>query len=186
MGIRDGAWAIKRNTAGLIAFLKGGMADGSVRPCDSEVVAQCVLGMLAWAQMTPQWVSGDNSQKYRKRLLSAVLEIIDRGIAIERGPLVCNLDADSFLPGPVNVFDRRAATALKVEQLLRTASGLFNRHGIEATSLDHIVAELGASKACIIHTPCPAHKLTRRKSGGHRYRVKLFLKHLTTKYSILI
>ena len=145
------ARAIQRNTAGLIAFLKAGMADGSVRPCDSEVVAQCVFGILAWAQMTPQWVSGDNSQKYRKRLLSAVLEIIDRGIAIERAPLVCNFDADRFLPGPVNAFDRRATTALKVEQLLRTASGLFNRYGIEATSLDQIVAELGASKAVVYH-----------------------------------
>jgi len=145
------ARAIQRNTAGLIAFLNAGMADGSVRPCDSEVVAQCLFGILAWAQMTPQWVSGDHSQTYRKRLLSAALDMIDQGIAIERGPLVCSLDADRFLPGPVIVFNRCATPALKVEHLLRTASGVFNRQGIEATSLDQIVAELGASKAVVYH-----------------------------------
>ncbi len=143
--------AIERNTAVLVAFLKAGMADGSVRPCDSEVVAQCLFGILAWAQMTPQWVSGDHSQKYRKRLMSAALAILDRGIAIERQPFVCSLDADCFLPGPVSAFNRCATPALKIEQLLRTASNLFNRQGIEATSLDQIVAELGASKAVVYH-----------------------------------
>jgi AcrR family transcriptional regulator len=145
------ARAIRRNTAGLIAFLKAGMADDSVRSCDSEVVAQCLFGILAWAQMTPQWVSGDHSEKYRKRLLSAALEMIDRGIAIEREPFVCSLDADLFMPGPLTAFNRCATPALKVEQLLRTASGVFNRQGIEATSLDQIVAELGASKAVVYH-----------------------------------
>lgn len=143
--------AIDRNTSGLIAFLKEGMADGSVRPCDSDVAAQCLFGITAWAQMTPQWVSGDSSHKYRKRMLSAVLSMIDHGIATERAPIICTLDADSFLPAPINAFDRREAAELKVEQLLRTASNLFNRNGIEATSLDQIVSALGASKAVIYH-----------------------------------
>jgi len=143
--------AIDRNTNGLIAFLKEGMADGSVRPCDGEVAAQCLFGITAWAQMTPQWVSGDSSQKYRKRLLSAVLSMIDHGIAIQRAPIICTVDADSFLPGPINAFDRREAAEMKVEQLLRTASDLFNRYGIEATSLDQIVSAVGASKAVIYH-----------------------------------
>lgn len=81
----------------------------------------------------------------------SILSLIDHCIATERTPLICTLDADSFLPGTINAFDRREAAELKVEQLLRTASDLFNRYGIEATSLDQIVSALGASKAVIYH-----------------------------------
>ncbi|WP_230206735.1 TetR family transcriptional regulator [Novosphingobium sp. Gsoil 351] len=49
------------------------------------------------------------------------------------------------------MFSREAAAAMKTEELLRTASRLFNRKGIDATSLDEIGAALGATKGVIYH-----------------------------------
>ena len=51
----------------------------------------------------------------------------------------------ALLRGPRgNAFDREAAAAMKLEELLRAASKLFNRKGVEATSIDEIAAEVGA------------------------------------------
>ena len=40
---------------------------------------------------------------------------------------------------------------MKTEELLRTASRLFNRKGIDATSLDEIGAAVGATKSVVYH-----------------------------------
>ena len=140
-----------RNIATLIGFLEQGVEDGSVRPCDCEVAAQSIFGMIAWAQLTPQWVTGRHSRAFRTRLLGAVVSVVSHGLGRERAPFHCLIDADSFLPGRFNAFDRRESAELKVEQLLGAASRLFNRNGIEATSLDHITAALGATTGVFYH-----------------------------------
>ena len=50
-----------------------------------------------------------------------------------------------------NAFDRDAAAAMKLEELLRAASRLFNAKGVEATSIDEIAAEVGATKGAVYH-----------------------------------
>jgi AcrR family transcriptional regulator len=58
----------------------------------------------------------------------------------------------ALLRGPRgNAFDRDVAAAEKLEALLRAASWLFNRKGVEATSIDEIAAEVGATKGAVYH-----------------------------------
>ena len=52
---------------------------------------------------------------------------------------------------PANMFDREHAAAMKVEQLLETASRLFNERGLDGASLDQIAAALGATKGALYH-----------------------------------
>jgi len=141
-----------RNVATLIGFVEAGVADGSLRPCDAEVAAQTIVGMLAWSQLSPHWVRGPRGRAFRARVLAAMTDLLTWGLAtdLERrfdGPV----DADDFLPGRINAFDRREASEMKVDQLLTAASRLFNRDGIEATSLDQITASLGATKGVLYH-----------------------------------
>jgi AcrR family transcriptional regulator len=51
----------------------------------------------------------------------------------------------------VSAFDRDAAGQAKREALLRVASRLFNRKGIDATSLDEIAAQVGTTKRTLHH-----------------------------------
>ena len=43
------------------------------------------------------------------------------------------------------------AAAMKIEQLLETASRLFNERGLDGASLDQIAAALGATKGALYH-----------------------------------
>jgi AcrR family transcriptional regulator len=141
-----------RNVAALIGFIEAGMADGSIRACDAEVAAQSIIGMLAWARLSPQWVQSARVRAFRTRLLKTIVDLLSHGLTTDpKARLECTIDADIFLPARFNAFDRREASERKVDQLLTAASRLFNRDGIEATSLDEITASLGATKGALYH-----------------------------------
>lgn len=144
--------AHRRNVDALIGFIAAGMEDGSIRPCDAEVVAQSIIGLLAWSLMSPAWVRGRDGRAYRTRMSRAMIALLEDGIAADpRGRFECAIDAESFGPGRFNAFDRREASEAKVDQLLVAASRLFNRDGIEATSLDAVTESLGATKGVLYH-----------------------------------
>jgi AcrR family transcriptional regulator len=141
-----------RNVAALVGFIEAGVADGSVRACDAEVAAQSIVGMLAWAHLSPYWVRGPRGKSLRVRFLAVTVDLLTDGVAREpKGAYHSELGMEPFLPGPINAFDRREASEMKVEQLLTAASRLFNRDGIESTSLDAITASLGATKGVLYH-----------------------------------
>lgn len=141
-----------RNAAGLTAMIEAGGADGSIRLCDPEIAAQSILGMLSWAQVSPHWVRSSKGKGFRARTARALVDLLENGIVMERRNLPpCPIDADAFLPGRYNAFDRQEAAEMKTAQLVMTASQLFNRHGIEATSLDDVSAALGATKGVVYH-----------------------------------
>ncbi len=140
------------NVAALIGFIEGGMTDGSIRRCDGEVVAQSIIGILAWANLSPQWSKGPRGPHFRARLLATMEDMLRHGVARDRSAaFTCDIDANRFLSVPFNAFDRKAAAEMKTEHLLAAASRLFNRNGIEGTSLDEIVASLGTSKGALYH-----------------------------------
>lgn len=139
-----------RNTAALISFVREGVDDGSIRDCDCEVAAQCVIGMINFARLSPLW-GGGSSRTYRAHLRDAVLAMVDHGIAAVPVDFNCQLDADTFLPQRFNAFDRKKASELKQDQLLAEASRQFNRDGIEATSIDGITRAIGATKGVVYH-----------------------------------
>jgi len=139
-----------RNTLALIGFVREGVADGSVRDCDCEVAAESLIGIINFARLSPLW-GGGGGRTYRVHLRDAVLALVEHGVAA--GPMTfdCPLDADAFLPERFNAFDRKKAAELKQDQLLAQASRRFNRDGIEATSIDEIAGEIGATKGAVYH-----------------------------------
>ena len=86
------------NIVRLIGFIDGGIADGSVRSYDAEVLAQAINGMLAWAQLLPQWSSGDHMAGLRTRAsASDGFPAHDRGFSTDRGRrFECRIDAEQF------------------------------------------------------------------------------------------
>jgi AcrR family transcriptional regulator len=140
------------NTNHLISFISQGVKDGSMRPCDADVVAQAVNGMLAWLQLLAEWSEGYSDAKGRARVADSLVELLTHGLAVNRKkPFQCTLRAQQFAPQIDDIFDRRQSSALKLERVLAAASRLFTRNGIEATSIDEIAGELGVTKGVLYH-----------------------------------
>jgi AcrR family transcriptional regulator len=134
------------NVAALTQFVADGMRDRSIRDCDAEVVAQALIGMLAWLPLAEEWSAG-TGELVRRNASRALVDLVSNGVAANPDyPFHCPLDIAAFGFRPGNAFDRGAASAMKVELLTRTASRLFNRRGIDGTSLDQITQALGATK----------------------------------------
>lgn len=141
--------AHEANVARLRRFIEAGARDGSMRKCDAEVVAQTLMGILSWVPLAAEWAAGPDVRAGAAR---AVADLVSDGLATDPDyPLHCALDVADFAHKPGNAFDRDAASATKVELLARTASRLFNRRGIDGTSMDQVAQALGATKGAVYH-----------------------------------
>ncbi len=149
------AAARARNASRLADFVAHGAADGSLRPLQPDIVAQSLIGILAWARVSPAWTGGVSGDRFRVRLSAALKDLLTHGAAgPHAGIFACAMAVDALSPlasQPGNPFDRGAMADARLEVLLATASRLFNRHGIEGTSIDSIAAALGMTSGAVYH-----------------------------------
>ena len=139
------------NIARLRAIISGGVADGSLRPCDDEAIAQAIFGVIAWIPLSVDWLEGVDPT-YRERTVQAMADLVSEGLAADPGyDFRPPIGAAAFLPRPPAAFDREGQAAAKREQILATASAIFNRKGVDGASLDEIAAALGATKGAFYH-----------------------------------
>lgn len=139
------------NLAQLVRLIEAAQADGSVRDCHPLVVAQALIGIVSWIPLAPRWSGDDGAIRAQAR--EGALIVLTDGIAADpkRALDYMPLDIDVLRPERGGAFDREAVAAMKLEELLRAASRLFNRKGVEATSVDEIAAEVGATKGVVYH-----------------------------------
>lgn len=143
--------AHQTNVERLRAIIRDGVADSSIRPCDDEVIAQTLIGAVAWAPISEAWVGGDHTA-FRARRAETLADVIADGMAVDPATtFMPPPPIDCYFATPPNAFDREGAIRAKLEQLLLTASQLFNRRGVTGVSLDEIAAELGATKGAVYH-----------------------------------
>ena len=140
------------NVAQLIDLIEAGQADGSIRSCHPLVVAQAIVGMVSWIPLAPRW-TGEPEAGFRARAKAGALALVGEGVAADPKAALdyAPLDIALLRPERGNLFDRDAASAMKLEELLRAASRLFNRKGVDATSVDEVAAEVGATKGVVYH-----------------------------------
>jgi AcrR family transcriptional regulator len=146
--------AQRRNVQALERFVREGIADRSMRACDDAFAAQSVVGLVSWAPLSPAWIGeeGNTARNFRKSAAAAVIELLRDGIAADpKAKVACPINVETFRPRAANMFDRRDAAAMKMDQIAMTASKLFSRHGIDGTSLDQISEALGATKGVLYH-----------------------------------
>lgn len=140
------------NVARLVDLVEAGHADGSIRPCNPLVAAQAIVGVVSWIPLVPRW-TGEAEEGFRRRAREGALTLLREGVATDPAAALAYqpLDIAILRQARGNAFDRDAAAAQKLEELLRAASRLFNRKGVEATSIDEIAAEVGATKGVVYH-----------------------------------
>jgi len=107
--------------------------------------------MISWIPLAPRWVGDD--PEIRARSTAAAIDLVRNGVAARARPgdILPGIDADALRPARGSLFSREDAAAMKTEELLRTASRLFNRKGIDAVSLDEVGAAVGATKSVVYH-----------------------------------
>ena len=141
-----------RNIAALESFVRSGIRAGTIRECDAHIVAQAIFGIVSWIVLSPGWVGKGGDAASARRLADAVVDHLEHGLASSpAAPFNCRIDVKSLVEAPANMFDREHAAAMKVEQLLETASRLFNERGLDGASLDQIGSALGATKGALYH-----------------------------------
>lgn len=141
-----------RNIAALESFVRSGIRAGTIRECDAHIVAQAIFGIVSWIVLSPGWVGKGGDAASALRMADAVVDHLEYGLASSpAAPFNCRIDVKSLVEAPANMFDREHAAAVKVEQLLETASRLFNERGLDGASLDQIGSALGATKGALYH-----------------------------------
>lgn len=133
-------------------MIERGQTRGQFKQIDSRIAANTLLGMTNW---TVLWVR--NLADYREdldteleRSAQAVSDIFFRGVsAANQPPYVCNLSSGELGRVQYNAFDRAHARRMRETQIIETASLLFNRRGIEGTTIEQIGESLGSNKSAI-------------------------------------
>ncbi len=139
------------NVESLRALVREGMADKSIRACDDEIVAQTIIGTITWIPLSVDWVEGTDAS-YRIRTIDALCDVLTHGEAADpKFEFVPPVAIEDFFPEPPKGFDRKAESDAKIEHMLMIASRLFNRRGIDGTSLDDIMTAAGATKGALYH-----------------------------------
>ncbi|HVF18259.1 MAG TPA: TetR family transcriptional regulator, partial [Steroidobacteraceae bacterium] len=132
--------------ARLANLLTQGQQEGLLRPCDVEVNARILLSLVTWAPLARTWAhaTGETSGE---SLQSSVAGTLFDGLGREgTAPEITVYDLSSLCIRTGAVFDRDAISEAKRETLVSVASRLFNRKGIDSTSLEEIAAQVGATK----------------------------------------
>lgn len=142
----------RRNTEALQTLLNDGTREGIFRPVDHAIIAQCIVGMLNWAQLAAAWLGYRETARVRARSAAAIIDILFNGLSTgEAGAFVCPIELSTLTARSFNAFDRAEATQEKATQVAFAAARLFNRKGLDGASLDEIGASLGATKGAVYH-----------------------------------
>jgi AcrR family transcriptional regulator len=141
-----------RNVSALQWLLTEGITEGAFRPCETEIAAQSLTGLISWTRLSAGWLDHRDDRKARRRASAAISDLFLGGFSAD--PLAetrCAIDVEVLVTRPYNAFDRKQTNEIKIGQLIAAASRLFNRRGIDGVSLEEISASVGATKGAVYH-----------------------------------
>jgi AcrR family transcriptional regulator len=137
--------------ARLASVLESGAKAGDIRPCDFPIVARTIISIIHSIPLnSPLAVALRVS---RPEIIACASDILANGWAADRSRTINPppIDFAPLLTQPSGLFDRGALVDAKREKILAAASQLFNRRGVDTTSLDDIAAAVGATKRTLYH-----------------------------------
>jgi AcrR family transcriptional regulator len=136
--------------ARLAAVIDTGIARGEVRPCDAGVAARTLISIVFWLPVAPRWAAAIQPMS-RGRLTDVAKDLLLHGWSRDRraAPEVEAIDLAPLSTAAFSVFDRQSIVEEKRRRILATASRLFNRKGVDATSLEEIAADVGTTKRAL-------------------------------------
>jgi AcrR family transcriptional regulator len=137
--------------ARLASLLEAGAKAGRIRCCDFEIVARTIISIIHSIPLNSPLAEA--LRVSRPDIVAAAQDILANGWGADRTREVNPppIDFAPLLTQPGGLFDRGAQFDAKREKILAAASQLFNRRGVDTTSLDDIAAAVGATKRTLYH-----------------------------------
>jgi AcrR family transcriptional regulator len=137
--------------ARLASLLEAGAKAGDIRFCDFPIVARTIISIIHSIPLNSPLATA--LRVGRPEIIAAAKNILANGWATDRASVVnpAPIDFSPLLTQPGGLFDRGAQFDAKREKILAAASQLFNRRGVDTTSLDDIAAAVGATKRTLYH-----------------------------------
>jgi AcrR family transcriptional regulator len=137
--------------ARIASLLEAGAKAGEIRFCDFPIVARTVISIVHSIPLNSPLALA--LRVSRQEIIAAAKDILADGWAADRTQAVDPppIDFSPLLSQPGGLFDRGAQFEAKREKILAAASQLFNRRGVDTTSLDDIAAAVGATKRTLYH-----------------------------------
>jgi AcrR family transcriptional regulator len=137
--------------ARLASLLEAGARTGRIRDCDFEIVARTIISIIHSIPLNSPLAQA--LRVSRHEIIAASKDILANGWGADRSSNVNPppIDFEPLLAQPGGLFDRGAQFEAKREKILAAASQLFNRRGVDTTSLDDIAAAVGATKRTLYH-----------------------------------
>jgi AcrR family transcriptional regulator len=137
--------------ARLASLLETGARAGNIRSCDFPIVARTIISIIHSIPLNSPLATA--LRVSRNEIIAAAKDILANGWAADRTRQVNPpaIDFSPLLAQPGGLFDRGAQFDAKREKILAAASQLFNRRGVDTTSLDDIAAAVGATKRTLYH-----------------------------------
>jgi AcrR family transcriptional regulator len=137
--------------ARLASLLEAGARSGRIRCCDFEIVARTIISIIHSIPLNSPLAQA--LRVSRHEIVAAAKDVLANGWGADRKREVNPppIDFGPLLTQPGGLFDRGAQFDAKREKILAAASQLFNRRGVDTTSLDDIAAAVGATKRTLYH-----------------------------------
>ena len=137
--------------ARLASLLEAGAKTGGIRGCDFEIVARTIISIIHSIPLNSPLAEA--LRVSRHEIIAAAKDILANGWGADRTRAVNPppIDFSPLLAQSGGLFDRGAQFDAKREKILAAASQLFNRRGVDTTSLDDIAAAVGATKRTLYH-----------------------------------
>jgi AcrR family transcriptional regulator len=137
--------------ARLASILEAGAKAGNIRCCDFEIAARTVISIVHSIPLNSALAQA--LRVTRAGIIASAKDILAAGFDTDRSRIVNPkpIDFSPLLTQPGGLFDRGAQFDAKREKILAAASQLFNRRGVDTTSLDDIAAAVGATKRTLYH-----------------------------------
>jgi AcrR family transcriptional regulator len=137
--------------ARLASLLEAGAKSGRIRRCDFEIVARTIISIIHSIPLNSPLAEA--LRVSRRDIIAGAKDIMANGWGADRTREVNPppIDLAPLLSQAGGLFDRGAQFDAKREKILAAASQLFNRRGVDTTSLDDIAAAVGATKRTLYH-----------------------------------
>jgi len=136
----------------MAGLLKEGIESGEFRPCDVTVAASTMLSVMLWYPFLNLWPDG-SSEVSRGTFREFIKALILQGAAADRSaiPPYQEIEFKGAEGSAAQPFDHSWITDVKREAILSVASRLFNEKGIDATTLEEIASQIGATTGALYH-----------------------------------
>tara|TARA_R110002049_G_scaffold114812_15_gene266194 strand:- start:1929 stop:3233 length:1305 start_codon:yes stop_codon:yes gene_type:complete len=129
-------------------YIRQGIADGSMRPCEPSATTRAILGSVDW---TFYWLHNIPLDAVSATAKEA-LDIIAHGISAgEVDYIPADISHENEQVALLQGFDRAEQNRLKQVAFMKTGTLFFNRQGFNGTSLDEIAEHLNVSKGAFYY-----------------------------------